>query len=282
MSKVVKVLFGLPWYQGPDIETYPLYFEHMHYYGRLRERSLWLNWVGKKWGSEVQNEALKEITPLDPKQADTNYAEIWHDQHDVVFEFGLADETRLSLPGLARERLAETAMREGYDYLFMWDYDMKFSWSMFMRLFRHQKSVVSALAFTARPPYDPVIYRIKQYQDPTHGIRHESETVHNYPKNQLVSGADVGGALAFGGAVNLIHTSVFRKIPKPWFHSTGCGEDFMFCLRCHLHDIPVYVDTAAQTLHKQHASNWIGETHYEQNRHSPNDSDTNMEQPAPA
>ena len=261
--KRVRVLLGLPWYQGPDPNTYQLYFEQMHYYGRLRERCEWLNWIGEKYGRDDQVAALKELPLLDPMRADGDSQEITLED-DSIFEFGLTDETSLSLPGWARERCVENALKWNADWIFFWDADMRFPWSTFLKLWRHQKPVIAALAFTAREPTYPVISRILEKPDTENlvpnAIKYIAEPVFDYPKDQLIGGSDIGGSLAFGTGVCLINLNVFRQIPKPWFHSTGCGEDFMFCVRCHLHGVPRYVDTATKTQHKKHNPSWIDES----------------------
>jgi len=203
-------------------------------------------------------------------QADGDRTEIG--QSDGVFEFGYAMEGGLSLPGLARERVVESALAWGADWLFMWDDDMLMPWSAFLRLWRHQKPVVAALAFTAREPIQPVIYRIEEKQDDKGRLVRRSRFVLDYPQDQLISDEHVDGPLAFGAGVVLINMNVFKQIPKPWFHSTGCGEDWMFCIRCWEHGIPRYVDTSLKTLHKMRRPSWSGEDAYgESRRERPDD-----------
>lgn len=249
--KKTKICIALPWYNGPDPQAYQLFFELFHYMGRLQERSKWFNaanYQGKVW-------------PLDPMEADGGRAEITPE--DGIFEFGLTDEAGLSLPGLARERCVDNALKWGADYIFMFDDDMQFPWSTLIRLWRHQKPVVAALAFTARRPIQPVIYRIVEKPDPVNKVMtYNSEVVYDYPKDQLISNAEVGGSLAFGAGVMLLHTDIFRQMPKPWFQSTGCGEDFFFCYRCQANGIPRYVDTSLKTMHKAAVSEWVDEGTY--------------------
>ena len=38
----MKLVLGMPWYTGPDDNTFPAYFDMMMYFGALRERSLWM------------------------------------------------------------------------------------------------------------------------------------------------------------------------------------------------------------------------------------------------
>ena len=260
MSKINRIMIGLPWYGGPDVDCYPRYFEMLHYLGRLRERSLWLAAVGEQ-GEKV----MATLPPLDPWRVDGDQTEIVLE--DGIFDFSLSDQTRLSLPGLARERLVDTALQYGADWLFMWDADMIFPWSTLLRLWRHNKPVVNALGFSARDPVVPCLYKIKEgFDTASRGPVYDSEVIYDYPRNKLIGSEDVGGALAFGAGVLLVNLSVFRQIPKPWFNSTGCGEDWFFCVRCHLAGIPRYVDTSIKVLHKGHKVSWYSESFYEEER----------------
>ena len=261
-----KVTLGFPWYAAPDVDCYPIFFQQMHYFGRLRERCEWINWIGKEYGQDAQVKALKELPNLDPSLADGDHTEFKLEEN-TIFEFGLTHLVSYSLPGQAREVLAESALADGADWLFTWDHDMQFAWSMFLKLWRHRKPVCAALAFTAREPIKPVIYRIHKARDIHTGqINYHSEWIQDYPKDQLIGSEDLGGSIAFGSGVVLFNTSVFRQMSKPWFHSTGCGEDWMFCLRCHLNNIPIYVDTSAKTVHKRREPRWAGEMEYEEER----------------
>ena len=217
--KHTKVLLGFPWYNGPDVDTFTFYFELIHYFGRMFERSLWVEWLDKqvdKYGAEcpLPDYALDALPKLNSINPDDRSAEITF--NDEVFHFWIAAEPGYSLPGKTREMIVERGLAEGCEWLLMWDDDMTFDLSTFLRLYRHQKPVVAALAFTARDPQQPVIYRMKEKWDE------------------------------------------INKIP-----STGCGEDFHFCVRCHLHGIPRYVDTSVKTLHKPRKfPEWYGEDRY--------------------
>lgn len=261
-----KVTLGFPWYAAPDVDCYILFFQQMHYFGRLRERCEWINWIGKEYGQAAQIKALNDLPRLDPQQADGEHTEFVLEEN-TIFEFGVTQLVSYSLPGSAREMLAEAALGDGADWLLTWDHDMQFAWSMFLKLWRHRKMVCASLAFTAREPIQPVIYRIHKARNSHTGqLDYHSEWVHDYPKDQLVGAEELGGSIAFGAGVVLFNTSVFRKLHKPWFHSTGCGEDWLFCLRCHLNNIPIYVDTSAKTLHKRREPRWSGEMEYEEMR----------------
>lgn len=251
--KTTKVALGYPWYAGPDEDTFELYQEILFYFGRLEERSIWF----KKMAEAGLGEQLKEVRlpPLDMAGNDPE-AEIMPE--DGEFQFFQAVETRCSLPGLARERIADMALQVGADWLFCWDADMRFPYSTFLKLWRHQKPIVNALAFTSREPIQPCVYKIHHGIDPQSGEpMSSSETVLDIPFDKpLITDEDIGGQLAFGAGVVLVNTNVFRQIKKPWYHSTGCGEDWMFCLRAAAAGVSRYVDTSFNIRHKKHQPQW--------------------------
>ncbi len=256
MKKKVTVALGLPWYMGPDVDCFDEYFAFLCYLGKLQERSWWYNKLRGK------GMAVPECSPLIANNAEPE-GEI--DDLDPEFEFLLAKETRCSLVGRAREDIVDMCQSAGADYLFMWDADMRFQHSTFLRLFRHKQLIVNALAFTSRMPIQPCLYRINvdETQQPP---MFSSETVFDYPKDKLITDEDVDGGLAFGTGVVLFDMTVFDMIPKPWFASTGCGEDWFFNVRARNHSVPRHCDTSIKVFHKAHAPSFIGEPEYERDR----------------
>jgi hypothetical protein len=250
----------LPWYTGPDDNTFPLYFDLMMYFGALRERSLVRNAVdAETW--EILKGQLPSLGEGSDEFCDPT-EEDW--ERLGALEIMICNYSRTSLVGLAREKIVETAQQWEADYLFWWDDDMRLEKSAFLRLFRHQKPVISALAFTARHPIHPVIYRLTEKWDVQNQAKvvERSDIVFDYPRDQLIGSEDIGGDLAVGAAVMLFDMDVFKQIPKPWFTSTGCGEDFFFCYRCQEHRVPRYVDTSVKTFHLEHAARWCDESSY--------------------
>ena len=256
-------MLGFPWYAGPSIHTYPRYHEITHYFGRLQERCEWLNYVGEKYGPEAQKSALVDLPALN---RDGQYPESEITlEDDVLFEFGQNNQGDLSLVGLARELIVESALQWGADWLLMWDNDMMMDWDFMLKLWRHQKPVVAALAFASREPCVPVIYKIQE-RNGVDGVQYHSQQVLDFPRDRLISSKDIGGKLAFGTGVVLINMSVFKQLPKPWFYSTMCGEDFMFCVNCHQNGIPLYVDTSTKTHHPARNPIWMNESYYDETR----------------
>lgn len=251
----MKLAIGMPWYDGPDVKTFAMYQDFFMYLGQLRERTIFREAIGR----EEFNKILPSLPSLhigaDPTVAD-------YDRMGKL-DIALIDYSQTSLVGKARDLIIEGAMQWEADYVFMWDADMGFEYSAFLNLWRHNLPVVGALAFTARPPFYPVIMRIIEQSHSNDLPSFTSEIVFDYPKNQLITNKDVGGAIAFGSGVILLNTAIFKQIPQPWFYSTGCGEDFHFCTRCHEYGIQRYVDTSVKTTHKRWDVDFISEEYYE-------------------
>lgn len=239
-GKHIKVALGLPWYDGADKDCLPHFLTFQHYLGRLQERTEWLSRLPPACRPA-------DLSKLDPVNS-TGFSELPEALAGTRLEFGIADEGGLSLPGLARERIVDKALEWGADYVFFYDDDMIFGTDLFLRLLLDDVPVVAALAFTSRKPITPVVYRStdtsERRVDGIPAIRRHFEPC-DYLPDQLQR------VDAVGSGVMLIKREVFERLEKPWFHSTGCGEDIFFTgLRCYSASIPVYVDTRAKTIHK--------------------------------
>ena len=268
--KKTRLTLALPWYDGPDATTTAFNLNVQHYLAALSERSVWRAKIGHDRFMDI----LPTLPALDATGGDGGLAEPTEDDWKRlgVLEIMICDYSRTSLVGKARESICETtlAWEKGVDegYILFWDADMRFEYSAFLRLWRHHKPVVAALAFTARIPVHPVIYAFERKYDPVTQLPKfdTSVPVLNYPKNKLITDADIGGEMAFGAGVMLIDTKVFKEVPQPWFTSTGCGEDWFFCYRLAEHGIPRYVDTGVKTAHLIWTPRWATEQFYEMER----------------
>lgn len=162
----------------------------------------------------------------------------------VMYEFNWFFTGEIFIP-FAREHLAKLALQYNCEYLFMVDDDMMAPFDLFYKLVAHDKDIVSPLAFTRNPPYNPVIYRLKQGWDPTVRQRYyANQHVLNYPRNTLVQCDAVG----FGAV--LIKTELFRKIPSPWFMSSAeTGEDILFCCKARENGFSIFCDTSQKLGH---------------------------------
>jgi len=163
---------------------------------------------------------------------------------------------------LAREKICEGALRDGYDYVFMFDSDMSIPVDVLDRLYKHNVDIVAPLAFMRRPPYWPVIFmQLKGLEDGKQYF--QNITVKNYPKDKLFE-IDATGF----GAV-LIKTDVIRKMSPPYFMSTcGTGEDILFCYNAkNQAGAKIYVDTSVKLGHLASRTYLIDEKEYE--KHNP-------------
>ena len=256
----MKLMIGLPWYEGPDGDTTPLYFDQMIYYGGLMERSFWV----QQLGVDKAMEHMEHLPALDGSPDADGLGEPTREDWERIGQLKIAvcNYMRTSLVGLARERVAESAQMWDADYLFWWDADMKFPASTLLQLLRHDKPMVGALAFTARYPFHPVLYRIREKKVGCQKMMENSDVVMDYPLNQLVGNDDIGGELSTGGAVVLYNMMVFKEVETPWFTSTGCGEDWFFCHRLKDHNISRFVDTSIKVQHKEHTPQWVDGERY--------------------
>ncbi len=244
-TPIVRIALALPFYDGPDVHTFDEYFAHMAYYGRLQERA-WIReklranyYSGKDWDPEGFYE---DMPPLDPA-SDTGDAELQED--DPIFEFIICKQVKNSLPGQAREGCVQLAQKYDADYVFFFDNDMLFAKETLLRLYRHQKPVVYALAFTAREPVMPVVYKWHSKTNPVTGeTRIDSDWMEDYPRNTLFR------CDAHGAGVVLIKMDVFNQLDRNWFNAQGSGEDIHFCRRCYEAGIDIYCDSSIWTAHK--------------------------------
>lgn len=176
----------------------------------------------------------------------------------VSYEFAFGTVANVLTP-IARERLAEIAIDNGFDYVLFIDDDMICPPEMFEQLFRHQKDIVAALAFTRFAPHKPVIYVTEQgFDATTRQDYYMCKSWTTYPKDQLVECDAVG----FGAV--LINCKTFRTMPKPWFTAaSGKGEDIQFCLEAGRSGFKVYMDTSCKLGHLGPPIN-VTEEFYEQ------------------
>lgn len=160
------------------------------------------------------------------------------------YQFFYSSVGRVLTP-LARERLAEWAIRCGAEFIFFIDDDMMAPIDLFERLVHHDVDIVAPLAFMRLAPHKPVIFRVDQGYDALQGKEYYiPKTVDNYPKDTLVECDGVG----FGAA--LIKTEILQAIPKPWFMSTtGHGEDLLFCKKARQAGFRVFMDTSVKLGH---------------------------------
>jgi len=149
-------------------------------------------------------------------------------------------------------------MAVGADYFMMFDDDMRFAPEAFLRLYRHQKDFIGALAFTAREPITPVLYRWeKKWDGVKNRLNLDSEPLMDYPRNSLFKVDAIGTGLV------LIKSSVFKTLPSPWFDGhIGAGEDVHMAAQCSRYGIEIWCDSSVKTQHVRNDPVWMDEEHY--------------------
>lgn len=205
------------------------------------------------------------------------------------FKFGTGNLARLHVSA-ARETMADYAISEGFDWLFMVDDDMLIPKDTFERMWKmveaHKADIVAPLCTQRVHPYNPVLWRYVQKE--VNGQKTDAEVVfmHDYEPNSVIFPDAVG----FG--VVLISVPLLKRLKKPWFFSnTNIGEDIWFCLRARLEqNAKIVCDTSIKIQHMGYAVprseyDWIkgDKARFEKFKHLytkmiPLDPDPNIEQ----
>lgn len=155
----------------------------------------------------------------------------------------------------ARETMANEAIAQGMDYLFMIDDDMLLPKKCFERVFETMKKEGADMAApicTQRvAPYYPVMYR--HTHEVKDGITHiGNQFIEDYEPNSVV---DVDG---FGFGVVLISIPFLKKMQKlmpdgMFFSNRNVGEDIWFCMMAKMKlKAKIVVDTSVKVGHLCH------------------------------
>lgn len=164
--------------------------------------------------------------------------------HHSNFRF-ITGSTGRMLVQVAREMMAEQALKLDAKYVLFVDDDMIVPKRMFEALMKHadKADIIAPICFQRISPYKPVIYKTKkEIKDGKLYITNNHIT--DYEPNSIVYPDAVG----FG--VVLINTEVFKKLPQPWFFSnTNIGEDIYFCQQAKAAGFNILVDTSVKVGH---------------------------------
>src|SRR3990167_54358 len=155
----------------------------------------------------------------------------------------------------AREMMANEAITQGMDYLFMIDDDMLLPKRCFERVFatmQREKADMAAPICTQRvAPYYPVMYR--HTNEVIKGVNHlGNQFIEDYEPNSVVK---VDG---FGFGVALISVPFLKKMHElmpdgMFFSNRNVGEDIWFCMMARVKlDAKIVVDTAVKVGHLCH------------------------------
>lgn len=232
-GKVVRVMVAIPTMGYAHAEAYCNRLASFMHLGRLEQEGKLIHKLAAALKDEPEDVRLRIFK---------NFIEgltIYSDSPGGErFEFLFAVIGRIFTP-VARDQAAKMALESDCQYLFMVDDDMICPDDLFQKLYRHDRDIVAALAFTRNYPHRPVMYSALEGYDPVARKEYfQNVVIQNYPKNELVECDAVG----FGAV--LIKTWLFQKVERPWFMSTcGTGEDILFCYKAKKVGGRVFMDT---------------------------------------
>lgn len=155
----------------------------------------------------------------------------------------------------ARETMANEAITQNMDYLFMIDDDMLLPKRCFERVFEaleREKADMAAPICTQRvAPFHPVMYR--HTVEEVNGVQHiNNQFITDYEPNSTIT---VDG---FGFGVVLISVPFLRKMRDSmpdgmFFSNRNVGEDIWFCMMARMkHKAKIVVDTSIKVGHLRH------------------------------
>ena len=227
---------------------------------RQRNDAKYIGRLEEKWGKEHVRAKTQLKTRL---LIATFHAEEWTRVNFTACLFCMRSVTGVSYSHItsqrapihiARQSIADYALDSGqYDYVLMLDDDATFPADIAQRLLRHQKDVVTALAYQRKPPHSACIFELGD--DGLFGGHIEGWEETGLRK------VDVSGLHCA-----LIRVSVFDRLRKGLKDADGkvtvpgtrqyfggfdnkVGEDFAFCINLRKLGIPVHCDTDVDVGH---------------------------------
>lgn len=144
----------------------------------------------------------------------------------------------------SRTTLAHDAINNGSEYILWLDSDIVFPNDVFSRLYRHGKDIVSATYSTRKKPLRSVAF--VDQSDPELRLTHKT---------------GLHSVYAVGMGCMLVKTSVFKKLPEPWFSLQWdaddrrfSGEDIFFCDLAYNAGYEIFVDVDLSNEIAHHGS----------------------------
>ncbi len=167
----------------------------------------------------------------------------------------------LSLVYIARERIVEIAIKNGYEYLLFADSDMVWTNWHIEQLLKADKDIVTGLAFMRKPPYAPCVHKVMKLGEAGEKIEKLLDETMWEEGLQQVEGC--------GLAFCLIKVDVLRELRKlntNLFHPyAGYGEDLTFCIKARRAKREIWCDPQVQVGHlgvdiitAEHYTAWKG------------------------
>jgi len=160
----------------------------------------------------------------------------------------------------ARQMMAEEAIRQGMDYLFMVDDDMILPHRCFERVYNtmreHNAEMAAPICTQRVHPFRPVLYKHEWIpaNDPAmpEKLNLKNDFISEYEPNSVVKVDGVG----FG--VVLLSVPFLKKMSEKmphgmFFSNTNIGEDIWFCIQARRQlDAKIVVDTSVKVGHLKH------------------------------
>lgn len=150
----------------------------------------------------------------------------------------------------ARNRLADRAVKEGFDRIMWMDSDMVFDADLIPRLsadLDEGREMVCGIYFTRRKPCKPCIYSCIRNTESSGKTIPWVIPYKGYPEDQIF---EVAGC---GFAAVMMTTGLIRRIrekhPQPFWPMFGFGEDLSFCLRAKEAGAKIWCDSRIKVGH---------------------------------
>lgn len=138
-----------------------------------------------------------------------------------------------------REKLAQSALDEGADYILWIDADMRFPKDTIQRLMAHDKPIVGVNATTRSIPVTATAKNLE--------IDFENK-INHWKAVSSKGKTGLERVTAIGCGVMMVKREVFEKTPQPWFWfemlpgDKLLGEDVFFCVKASDAGFETWVD----------------------------------------
>ena len=158
-----------------------------------------------------------------------------------LFEMEKTGDIELFIPksysvDVGRNIIAKYAQENGFDYIMWVDSDMILPKNTLVRLLSHDKDIVAGVYSYKVLGNKEVV--AKRFQDETRE-EYDNLTIKEIKESKGLIEVD-----RFGFGCVLTKTSVFDKIPYPWFiYTQEMGEDIFFCRKAQNEGYKLWLDT---------------------------------------
>lgn len=212
-----------------DFRSYPAYLKYYNMGFEHRNKSVL---IAVPTYENISCETFKSIYDIDKMNYDCEF--------EFIKGYGCAN---------ARNKIAQTAINDCYDYVLMIDSDMTVPKDILKNMLEDPKDVVLGCC----------AHKSSKYYDNLVCIYHddgEYDYTHMYSIDELNNTSDHRIKVHGGGmACALIKTDVFKKLKYPWYkwtdyeNKSSLSEDLYFCSLCRDKGIDIYADTRVRCGH---------------------------------